>query len=95
MIPTFTLAFAILLQSNAGIRTGSLLPYLRVRVRWLCSNVNNVRFRFGHVFGTKRPHPNKFAYGFLGAFNLLPKIVSSEVNIIQAAGNMRGQALHI
>lgn len=37
--------------------------------------------------------PSKFAYGFLGAFNLMPKIVS-EVATIRAAGQMRGQVLH-
>ncbi|WP_369404144.1 energy-coupling factor transporter transmembrane component T family protein [Secundilactobacillus oryzae] len=37
--------------------------------------------------------PSKFAYGFLGAFNLIPKI-TAEVSIIRAAGKMRNQPMH-
>lgn len=37
--------------------------------------------------------PSKFAYGFLAAFNLLPKI-RAEVATIHAAALMRGQVLH-
>ncbi|GEO74985.1 ABC transporter permease [Levilactobacillus namurensis] len=37
--------------------------------------------------------PAKFAYGFLAAFNLLPKI-RAEVATIHAAALMRGQVLH-
>lgn len=37
--------------------------------------------------------PAKFAYGFLAAFNLLPKI-KAEVATIHAAALMRGQVLH-
>lgn len=38
--------------------------------------------------------PAKFAYGFLAAFNLMPKI-QAEVATIKAAALMRGQVLHI
>ncbi|WP_125547714.1 energy-coupling factor transporter transmembrane component T family protein [Levilactobacillus lindianensis] len=37
--------------------------------------------------------PSKFAYGFLAAFNLMPKI-QAEVSTIKAAAMMRGQVLH-
>ncbi|WP_143461551.1 energy-coupling factor transporter transmembrane component T family protein [Levilactobacillus enshiensis] len=37
--------------------------------------------------------PAKFAYGFLAAFNLMPKI-KAEVATIKAAAMMRGQILH-
>ncbi|HIW71964.1 MAG TPA: energy-coupling factor transporter transmembrane protein EcfT [Candidatus Levilactobacillus faecigallinarum] len=37
--------------------------------------------------------PSKFAYGFLAAFNLLPKI-RAEVDTVRAAAMMRGQVLH-
>ncbi|KRM57578.1 ABC transporter [Secundilactobacillus malefermentans DSM 5705 = KCTC 3548] len=37
--------------------------------------------------------PSKFAYGFLGAFNLIPKIIN-EVAIIRSAGRMRNQTMH-
>lgn len=38
--------------------------------------------------------PSKFAYGFLAAFNLMPKI-RTEVATIRAAALMRGQVLHV
>lgn len=38
--------------------------------------------------------PAKFAYGFLAAFNLMPKI-QAEVATIKAAALMRGQVLHV
>jgi len=38
--------------------------------------------------------PAKFAYGFLAAFNLMPKI-KAEVASIKAAALMRGQVLHV
>jgi len=38
--------------------------------------------------------PSKFAYGFLAAFNLLPKI-KAEVATVRAAALMRGQVLHV
>lgn len=38
--------------------------------------------------------PAKFAYGFLAAFNLMPKI-QAEVATIRAAALMRGQELHV
>ncbi|MFD1454753.1 energy-coupling factor transporter transmembrane component T family protein [Levilactobacillus lanxiensis] len=38
--------------------------------------------------------PSKFAYGFLAAFNLMPKI-QAEVATIKAAALMRGQVLHV
>ncbi|KRN03401.1 ABC-type cobalt transport system, permease component CbiQ related transporter [Levilactobacillus senmaizukei DSM 21775 = NBRC 103853] len=38
--------------------------------------------------------PSKFAYGFLAAFNLMPKI-QAEVASIKAAALMRGQVLHV
>lgn len=38
--------------------------------------------------------PSKFAYGFLAAFNLFPKI-RAEVATVRAAALMRGQVLHV
>ena len=89
LIPAVALAVAILLQSNAGIHFALVLftrIYAYVFVGSAATLTTSVA-DLAHI-------PSKFAYGFLGAFNLLPKIVS-EVNVIRAAGNMRGQALHI
>ncbi|NLR08793.1 MULTISPECIES: energy-coupling factor transporter transmembrane protein EcfT [Lactobacillaceae] len=38
--------------------------------------------------------PSKFAYGFLAAFNLMPKI-QAEVATVRAAALMRGEVLHV
>jgi len=38
--------------------------------------------------------PSKFAYGFLAAFNLMPKI-QAEVSTVRAAALMRGEVLHV
>ncbi|GAT18310.1 MAG TPA: energy-coupling factor transporter transmembrane protein EcfT [Lactobacillus sp.] len=96
LIPAVALAVAILLQSNAGIHF-ALVLFTRIYAYVFVGSAATLTTSVADLVMSLEQNahiPSKFAYGFLGAFNLLPKIVS-EVNVIRAAGNMRGQALHI
>jgi energy-coupling factor transport system permease protein len=96
LIPASALAVAILLQSNAGIHF-ALVLFTRIYAYVFVGSAATLTTTVSDLVMSLEQNthiPSKFAYGFLGAFNLLPKIVS-EVNIIRAAGNMRGQALHV
>lgn len=95
LIPAIALAVAILLQSNAGMHF-ALVLFTRIYAYVFVGSAATLTTSISDLVMSLEQNahvPSKFAYGFLGAFNLLPKIVS-EVNIIRAAGNMRGQALH-
>lgn len=95
LIPAIALAVAILLQSNAGMHF-ALVLFTRIYAYVFVGSAATLTTSISDLVMSLEQNahvPSKFAYGFLGAFNLLPKIVS-EVNIIRAAGNMRGQVLH-
>nr|WP_155431464.1 energy-coupling factor transporter transmembrane component T [Secundilactobacillus folii] len=96
LIPAVALAMAILLQSNAGTHFAIVL-FTRIYAYVFIGSAVTMTTSISDLVMSLEQNahvPSKFAYGFLGAFNLLPKIVS-EVNIIRAAGNMRGQTLHV
>ncbi|GAX03402.1 energy-coupling factor transporter transmembrane protein [Secundilactobacillus pentosiphilus] len=96
LIPALALAVAILLQSNAGTHF-ALVLFTRIYAYVFVGSAATLTTTVTDLVMSLEQNariPSKFAYGFLGAFNLLPKIVS-EVNVIRAAGNMRGQVLHI
>lgn len=95
LIPAVALAVAILLQSNAGTHF-ALVLFTRIYAYVFVGSAATLTTQVSDLVMSLEQNahiPSKFAYGFLGAFNLLPKIIS-EVNIIRAAGNMRGQQLH-
>lgn len=95
LIPAVALAVAILLQSDAGTHF-ALVLFTRIYAYVFVGSAATLTTPIADLIMSLEQNahlPSKFAYGFLGAFNLLPKIVS-EVNIIRAAGNMRGQTLH-
>lgn len=96
LIPAVALVMAILLQSDAGTHF-ALVLFTRIYAYVFVGSAATLTTNVADLVMSLEQNlhlPSKFAYGFLGAFNLLPKIIN-EVAIIKAAGNMRGQQLHV
>ena len=99
LVPLFfasTLVWSLMLRGNASNHF-LLVLFTRMFVYvymggWFTLTTNPLWLT--HSLEQNAKLPSKFAYGFLAAFNLMPKI-QAEVATVRAAALMRGEMLHV
>lgn len=97
LIPAVALAVAILMQSRSANNTHfALVLFTRIYAYVFIGSTATLTTPIYQLVMSLEQNahvPTKFAYGFLGGFNLMPKIVS-EVKTIRVAALMRGETFH-
>ncbi|KRK48769.1 energy-coupling factor transporter transmembrane component T family protein [Secundilactobacillus kimchicus] len=97
LIPAVALAVAILMQSRStGNTQFAIVLFTRIYAYVFIGSAATLTTPIYELVMSLEQNahvPTKFAYGFLGGFNLMPKIVT-EVKTIRVAALMRGETLH-